>query len=147
MVKAWVESTHTDLSVSRPRSRLSWGIPVPNDCTQTVNKNTRHPPCPFRLLHSPTLSPSSLPPFPPLFFPSSSPSSPSLVPFPVSLLMFLPVPRSTCGWMPLSTTSRLADFLRRVTCGQPLSTWWARTYYGKGCGACVYTVCVRSGVR
>ena len=36
-VQRWVESTLTDLSVSRPRSRLSWGIPVPNDSTQTVS--------------------------------------------------------------------------------------------------------------
>ena len=36
-VHNWVaHELNSDLSVSRPRSRLMWGIPVPNDPTQTV---------------------------------------------------------------------------------------------------------------
>lgn len=34
-VRQWVSSLE-DLSVSRPRNRLSWGIPVPTDNTQTI---------------------------------------------------------------------------------------------------------------
>lgn len=37
-VHNWVaHELNSDLSVSRPRSRLTWGIPVPNDPTQTVS--------------------------------------------------------------------------------------------------------------
>ncbi|KAI1827892.1 tRNA synthetases class I (M)-domain-containing protein [Xylaria intraflava] len=32
----WVENKLEDLSVSRPASRLDWGIPVPNDPSQTI---------------------------------------------------------------------------------------------------------------
>ncbi|KAL7625678.1 methionyl-tRNA synthetase [Parahypoxylon ruwenzoriense] len=32
----WVENNLEDLSISRPVSRLSWGIPVPDDLTQTI---------------------------------------------------------------------------------------------------------------
>ncbi|KAI2621561.1 tRNA synthetases class I (M)-domain-containing protein [Xylaria nigripes] len=32
----WVENNLEDLSVSRPSSRLSWGIPVPDDPSQTI---------------------------------------------------------------------------------------------------------------
>lgn len=35
-VRRWVEENLTDLSISRPRSRLEWGIPVPNDPSQTI---------------------------------------------------------------------------------------------------------------
>ncbi|KAL4220584.1 Methionine--tRNA ligase [Mactra antiquata] len=35
IVKSWIENI-PDLSVSRPSSRLSWGIPVPGDDTQTI---------------------------------------------------------------------------------------------------------------
>ncbi|SPN98987.1 related to METHIONYL-TRNA SYNTHETASE, mitochondrial [Cephalotrichum gorgonifer] len=35
-VVSWVENHLEDLSVSRPASRLSWGIPVPDDPSQTV---------------------------------------------------------------------------------------------------------------
>lgn len=46
-VNSWLtDGTLSDLSVSRPSSRLTWGIPVPNDNTQTVrehlNFNTRY---------------------------------------------------------------------------------------------------------
>ncbi|KAH8664043.1 tRNA synthetases class I (M)-domain-containing protein [Xylariales sp. PMI_506] len=32
----WVEHNLEDLSISRPRNRLEWGIPVPDDPTQTI---------------------------------------------------------------------------------------------------------------
>ncbi|KAI0380766.1 methionyl-tRNA synthetase [Hypomontagnella monticulosa] len=32
----WVENNLEDLSISRPASRLSWGIPVPDDPSQTI---------------------------------------------------------------------------------------------------------------
>ncbi|PVU95425.1 hypothetical protein BB559_002728 [Furculomyces boomerangus] len=32
----WLKQDLQDLSVSRPRTRLSWGIPVPNDSSQTI---------------------------------------------------------------------------------------------------------------
>lgn len=35
-VRMWAE-TLSDLSVSRPSKRLSWGIPVPGDDSQTVS--------------------------------------------------------------------------------------------------------------
>ena len=36
-VRAWLdEPTFGDLSVSRPKSRLHWGIPVPGDDSQTI---------------------------------------------------------------------------------------------------------------
>lgn len=35
-VIAQVNSGLNDLSISRPVERLSWGIPVPNDSTQTI---------------------------------------------------------------------------------------------------------------
>ena len=36
-VRHWLlNELNSDLSVSRPRSRLQWGIPVPNDNSQTV---------------------------------------------------------------------------------------------------------------
>jgi methionyl-tRNA synthetase len=35
-VVAQVEAGLADLSVSRPRERLSWGVPVPTDATQTI---------------------------------------------------------------------------------------------------------------
>lgn len=35
-VVSWVTNSLADLSISRPRSRLSWGIEVPDDATQTV---------------------------------------------------------------------------------------------------------------
>ena len=38
-VRQWLlHETNSDLSVSRPRSRLYWGVPVPNDNSQTVKK-------------------------------------------------------------------------------------------------------------
>lgn len=42
-VRSWLthEELNTDLSVSRPRSRLTWGIPVPNDPTQTVSRESK----------------------------------------------------------------------------------------------------------
>lgn len=36
LVKSWLEQDLVDLSVSRPRARLSWGIPVPEDPSQTI---------------------------------------------------------------------------------------------------------------
>ncbi|KAI1754558.1 tRNA synthetases class I (M)-domain-containing protein [Xylaria castorea] len=35
-VKSWVENNLEDLSISRPASRLDWGIPVPDDPSQTI---------------------------------------------------------------------------------------------------------------
>ncbi|KAH8195945.1 hypothetical protein TruAng_009894 [Truncatella angustata] len=35
-VVAWVENNLEDLSISRPVSRLQWGIPVPDDPSQTI---------------------------------------------------------------------------------------------------------------
>jgi methionyl-tRNA synthetase len=35
-VKAWIDSGLADLSVSRPHSRLDWGVDVPGDSEQTV---------------------------------------------------------------------------------------------------------------
>ncbi|KAK6219099.1 CAAX geranylgeranyltransferase alpha subunit [Pestalotiopsis sp. IQ-011] len=35
-VVSWVENNLEDLSVSRPASRLQWGIPVPDDPSQTI---------------------------------------------------------------------------------------------------------------
>jgi methionyl-tRNA synthetase len=35
-VVAWVTNNLTDLSISRPRERLLWGIPVPKDASQTI---------------------------------------------------------------------------------------------------------------
>ncbi|KAJ2969719.1 hypothetical protein NUW58_g9914 [Xylaria curta] len=35
-VVSWVENNLEDLSVSRPASRLDWGIPVPDDPSQTI---------------------------------------------------------------------------------------------------------------
>lgn len=35
-VKTWVEGNLQDLSISRPKSRIPWGIPVPNDPDQTI---------------------------------------------------------------------------------------------------------------
>ena len=35
-VISWVESGMEDLSISRPADRLSWGIPVPDDPSQTI---------------------------------------------------------------------------------------------------------------
>ena len=35
-VVSWVENNLEDLSISRPSNRLSWGIPVPDDPSQTV---------------------------------------------------------------------------------------------------------------
>ncbi|XP_064383251.1 methionine--tRNA ligase, mitochondrial-like isoform X2 [Halichondria panicea] len=37
----------SDLSVSRPRSRLQWGVPVPGDNTQTMSKSTGNVVDPF----------------------------------------------------------------------------------------------------
>lgn len=74
-VQAWVENTLTDLSVSRPRSRLSWGIPVPSDCSQTVSMDTSFIPPSLSLLlplPSPFLPLPS--PFLPFFLSSSTPS-------------------------------------------------------------------------
>jgi len=31
-----VEKQNSEISISRPRDRLSWGIPVPNDASQTI---------------------------------------------------------------------------------------------------------------
>ena len=40
-VKHWIlNETASDLSVSRPRSRLKWGVPVPNDDSHTVRSAT-----------------------------------------------------------------------------------------------------------
>nr|SVE75116.1 EOG090X05VD [Daphnia dolichocephala] len=36
LVKSWLDQDLTDLSISRPCTRLSWGIPVPDDSSQTV---------------------------------------------------------------------------------------------------------------
>jgi methionyl-tRNA synthetase len=35
-VMEWVSEGLQDLSVSRPASRLTWGIPVPDDPSQTI---------------------------------------------------------------------------------------------------------------
>lgn len=35
-IVAQVEAGLSDLSISRPSSRLQWGIPVPNDESQTI---------------------------------------------------------------------------------------------------------------
>ncbi|GBL73067.1 Methionine--tRNA ligase, mitochondrial, partial [Araneus ventricosus] len=35
-VKKWIKEGLNDLSVSRPKSRLSWGIPVPDDDSQII---------------------------------------------------------------------------------------------------------------
>ncbi|PKY56699.1 hypothetical protein RhiirA4_549355 [Rhizophagus irregularis] len=35
-VKAWIDSGLSDLSISRPHSRLDWGVDVPEDSEQTV---------------------------------------------------------------------------------------------------------------
>jgi methionyl-tRNA synthetase len=35
-VVSWIETSLSDLSISRPSSRLQWGVPVPNDPSQTV---------------------------------------------------------------------------------------------------------------
>ena len=36
LLKSWLDQDLPDLSVSRPSSRLSWGIPVPDDASQTI---------------------------------------------------------------------------------------------------------------
>lgn len=36
LLKSWLEDDLHDLSISRPSSRLSWGIPVPHDSSQTI---------------------------------------------------------------------------------------------------------------
>nr|SVE80111.1 EOG090X05VD [Daphnia magna] len=36
LVKSWLDQELIDLSISRPRARLSWGIPVPGDSSQTI---------------------------------------------------------------------------------------------------------------
>nr|SVE88629.1 EOG090X05VD [Daphnia sinensis] len=36
LVKSWLDQELIDLSVSRPNTRLSWGIPVPGDSSQTI---------------------------------------------------------------------------------------------------------------
>ena len=36
LLKSWLEEDLYDLSISRPSTRLSWGIPVPNDPSQTI---------------------------------------------------------------------------------------------------------------
>nr|SVE87371.1 EOG090X05VD [Daphnia similis] len=36
LVKSWLDQELIDLSVSRPNARLSWGIPVPGDSSQTI---------------------------------------------------------------------------------------------------------------
>jgi len=42
-VTGWLEHGQLeDLSVSRPSSRLSWGIPVPGDPSQTVGYSLFH---------------------------------------------------------------------------------------------------------
>ena len=38
IVTHWLEDGLQDLSVSRQRERLGWGIPVPDDPTQTVSR-------------------------------------------------------------------------------------------------------------
>ena len=38
MVRQWVQDGLQDLSVSRQRDRLQWGIPVPGDSSQTVRQ-------------------------------------------------------------------------------------------------------------
>src|SRR3954468_6512268 len=35
-VKAWVEQGLSDLSISRPRSRIDWGLAVPGDPEHTI---------------------------------------------------------------------------------------------------------------
>jgi methionyl-tRNA synthetase len=35
-VQSWIDMGLADLSISRPRSRLTWGIPVPNDPDHTI---------------------------------------------------------------------------------------------------------------
>lgn len=41
LVTRWLQEDFHDLSVSRPRSRLEWGIPVPNDDSQTVSQRDK----------------------------------------------------------------------------------------------------------
>lgn len=36
LLKSWLEQDLYDLSISRPSTRLSWGIPVPEDPSQTI---------------------------------------------------------------------------------------------------------------
>nr|SVE69792.1 EOG090X05VD [Eubosmina coregoni] len=36
LLKSWLDQEQPDLSVSRPSSRLDWGIPVPGDPSQTI---------------------------------------------------------------------------------------------------------------
>ncbi|XP_045028229.1 LOW QUALITY PROTEIN: Golgi apparatus protein 1 [Daphnia magna] len=36
LVKSWLDQELIDLSISRPGARLSWGIPVPGDSSQTI---------------------------------------------------------------------------------------------------------------
>ena len=36
LLKMWLKEDLEDLSISRPKSRLSWGIPVPGDDSQTI---------------------------------------------------------------------------------------------------------------
>lgn len=36
IVKILQEESLEDLSISRPRARLSWGVPVPGDCEHTM---------------------------------------------------------------------------------------------------------------
>lgn len=35
-VESWIDMGLADLSISRPRSRLTWGIQVPNDPDHTI---------------------------------------------------------------------------------------------------------------
>ena len=41
-VHQYLIDLNSDLSVSRPRSRLQWGVPVPGDHTQTVSCSCKH---------------------------------------------------------------------------------------------------------
>ena len=42
-VHYWLlNESNSDLSVSRPRSRLQWGVPIPNDSSQTVCSEKRN---------------------------------------------------------------------------------------------------------
>jgi len=36
LLKSWLDQDLADLSISRPSTRLSWGIPVPDDPSQTI---------------------------------------------------------------------------------------------------------------
>lgn len=36
LLKSWLEQDLFDLSISRPSTRLSWGIPVPGDSSHTI---------------------------------------------------------------------------------------------------------------